>query len=69
MAVAEQARHRLVGLVILATHLPFHTSHLLLHFGTAAEPRGGSFPCLPVAKLLAALTWVFLQVFLPNLAV
>lgn len=40
-----------------------------LHFGTGAEPRDGSFPCLPVAKLLAALTWVFLQVFLPNLAV
>lgn len=44
------------------------TSHPLHCFGTGAELGEGNFPCSPAAELLAALARVFLQVFLPNLA-
>ena len=65
--MAKQAgRAQLVALVVLATHPHSRTSPPLRCFETGAEPREGNFPCSPVAELLAALPWAFLQVFLPN---
>lgn len=57
---------RLARLVLPAARLPCHTSHPLHCFDTEAEPGEGNFSCSPVAELLAASAWVFLQVFLPN---